>query len=71
MVFLNVVLPVFLIIALGYFIRRIRFVDKFFLDKISHLAYYVAVPSLLVWKIGAASFDLNFNPRLALSHLGI
>jgi predicted permease len=66
MVFLNVVLPVFLIIALGFFIRRIRFVDKLFLDKISHLAYYVAVPSLLVWKIGTASFDLNFNPRLIL-----
>jgi malate permease and related proteins len=72
MVFLNVVLPVFLIIALGFFIRRIQFVDKFFLDKISHLAYYVAVPSLLVWKIGTASFDLNFNPRLILgSYLAV
>ncbi len=66
MVFLNVVLPVFLIIALGFGIRRIGFVDKFFLDKISHLAYFVAVPSLLIWKIGTASFDLNFNPRLIL-----
>lgn len=67
MVFLNVVLPVFLIIALGYGIRRIGFVDKFFLEKISHLAYFVAVPSLLIWKIGTASFDLNFNPRLILA----
>jgi hypothetical protein len=66
MVFLNVVLPVFLIIGLGFGIRRVRFVDKFFLDKISQLAYFVAVPSLLVWKIGTASFDLNFNPRLIL-----
>jgi len=72
MVFLNVVLPVFLIIALGFGIRRINFVDKFFLDKISHLAYFVAVPSLLVWKIGTASFDLNFNPRLILgSYLAV
>ncbi len=67
MVFLNVVLPVFLIIALGYAIRRIHFVDKSFLDKISHLAYYVAVPALLVWKIGTSSFDLNFNPALILA----
>ncbi|MDH4267549.1 MAG: AEC family transporter [Deltaproteobacteria bacterium] len=64
MFFLNVVLPVFLIIALGFGIRRLNFVDKSFLEKISHLAYFVAVPSLLVWKIGTASFDLNFNPRL-------
>jgi predicted permease len=71
-VFLNVVLPVFLIIALGFGIRRINFVDKFFLDKISHLAYFVAVPALLVWKIGTASFDLNFNPRLiAGSYLAV
>ncbi len=67
MVFLNVVLPVFLIIALGFFIRRIGFVDKFFLDKISLLAYFVAVPALLVWKVGTASFQLNFNPRLILA----
>jgi predicted permease len=66
MVFLNVVLPVFLIIALGFGIRRVNFVDKFFLEKISHLAYFVAVPALLIWKIGTASFDLNFNPRLIL-----
>jgi len=67
MVFLNVVLPVFLIIALGYGIRRINFVDKIFLNKISQMAYFVAVPSLLVWKIGTSSFDLNFNPRLILT----
>jgi len=67
MIFLNVVLPVFLIIALGFGIRRIDFVDKSFLDKISHLAYYIALPSLLVWKIGTASFDLSFNPRLIVA----
>jgi predicted permease len=66
MVFLNVVLPVFLIIALGFGIRRVNFVDKLFLEKISHLAYFVAVPALLTWKVGTASFDLNFNPRMIL-----
>ncbi len=72
MVFLNVVLPVFLIIALGFGIRGAHFVDKIFLDKISHLAYYVALPALLVWKVGTASFDLSFNPRLiAGSYLSV
>lgn len=66
MVFRNVVLPVFLIIALGFGICQVSFVDKFFLEKIPHLAYFVAVPALLVWKVGTASFDLNFNPRLIL-----
>ncbi len=72
MVFLNVVLPVFLIIALGFGIRGAHFVDKVFLDKISHLAYYVALPALLVWKVGTASFDLSFNPRLIVgSYLAV
>ena len=72
MVFLNIVLPVFLIIALGFGIRRIQFVDKFFLEKISHLAYFVALPALLIWEIGTASFDLTFNPRLILgSYLAV
>ncbi|HSR12588.1 MAG TPA: AEC family transporter [Thermodesulfobacteriota bacterium] len=66
MVFLNVVLPVFLIVGLGFFIRRIGFVDKLFLERISLLAYFVAVPALLIWKIGTASFSINFNPRLIL-----
>jgi predicted permease len=66
MVFLNVVLPVFLIIALGFGIRRVNFVDKLFLEKVSHLAYFVAVPALLIWKVGTASFELNFNPRMIL-----
>jgi len=48
MVFLNVVLPFFLIIALGFGIHRVNLVDKFFLEKISHLAYFVAVPTLMV-----------------------
>jgi malate permease and related proteins len=72
MVFLNVVLPVFLIIFLGFGIRRTHFVDKLFLDKISHLAYFVALPSLLIWKIGTASFDLSFNPHLIVgSYLSV
>jgi malate permease and related proteins len=66
MVFVNVVLPVFLIIALGFGIRRVHFIDKLFLERVSHLAYYVALPALLVWKIGTASFDLNFNGRLII-----
>ncbi len=67
MAFLNVVVPVFFIIALGFGIRRIHFVDKFFLE-ISHLAYHVVLPLLVIWKIGIASFDLIFNLRLILGN---
>jgi len=48
MVLLKVVLPVFLITALGFGIRRVNFVDKFSREKISHLAYFVAVPAPMV-----------------------
>ena len=65
MVFLNVVLPVFLIIALGFGIRRINFVDKFFLDKIGHLAYFVAVPSLLLAKF-LSSASMSEGTRMEI-----
>ncbi len=75
MVFLNVVLPFFLIIALGFGIRRGNFVDKFFLEKISRLAYFVAVPTLmvllgwflLVW-LGVKGLDFKAGIR-SESHL--
>jgi hypothetical protein len=75
MVFLNVVLPFFLIIALGFGIRRVNLVDKFFLEKISPLAYFVAVPTLmvllgwflLVW-LGVKGLDFKVGIR-SESHL--
>ncbi len=52
---LNSVLPVFAIIALGGFLRRIRLIDDSFIRVADRLVYYVCLPVLLFWKIGQPS----------------
>jgi predicted permease len=63
---LEIVLPVFLLIALGYFLRRIRLVDDTFFSQVNQLVYYVCLPLLLIHKIATADFATSFNLGLVL-----
>ncbi|MDP6544905.1 MAG: AEC family transporter [Phycisphaerae bacterium] len=57
MYILNVLAPVFLVIALGAVLRRVRFVSDEVLVGMSRLVYWVSLPCLLIHKIAGASFD--------------
>jgi hypothetical protein len=61
---LNIVLPVFAVIALGTLLRRLGLVDPTFLQQTNRLVYYVCLPLLLFYEIGRADFLANFNGRL-------
>lgn len=63
---LNIVLPVFLVIALGYGLKRLGLIDQAFLFQTNRLVYYVCLPLLLFYKIGAADFLANFNGALVI-----
>ena len=63
---LNIVLPVFLVIALGYGLKRLNLIDQAFLLQTNRLVYYVCLPLLLFYKIGAADFLANFSGALVL-----
>ncbi len=63
---LTIVLPVFLVIALGYLLRRLELIDAAFLFQTNRLVYYIALPLLLFYKIGTADFLANFNGTLVL-----
>jgi len=63
---INIVLPVFLVIALGWGVRRTGLVNESFLQQTNALVYYVCLPLLLFYKIATADFSLNFNPALVL-----
>jgi hypothetical protein len=63
---LNIVLPVFLVIALGYVLKRLGLIDQAFLLQTNRLVYYVCLPLLLFYKIGAADFLANFNGALVI-----
>jgi predicted permease len=48
------ILPVFLMIGLGFALRRLRMIEEPFLRTTDKLVYYVMFPALLFWKIGGA-----------------
>jgi predicted permease len=64
---LEIVVPVFVIIGLGYGIRRQGVVDDSFFSQINKLVYYICLPLLLFYKIGTADFSSSFNVRLVLA----
>jgi malate permease and related proteins len=63
---IEIVLPVFLVIGLGYTIRRIGLVDGNFFVQVNQLVYYVCLPLLLVYKIAGADFAASFNFHLVV-----
>ncbi len=68
---LNIVLPVFLVIALGFGLRRGGLIDMVFITSVNRLVYYVALPLLLFYKIGSADFSANFNPALVAANITV
>lgn len=64
---LNIVLPVFVVIALGYALKRLELIDRTFLQQTNGLVFYVALPLLLFHGIGTADFFANFNGALVLA----
>jgi hypothetical protein len=66
---LNIVLPVFAVIALGAFLKRLGMIDAQFLQQTNRLVYYVCLPLLLFFEIGRADFLANFNGRLVFGSI--
>jgi len=68
---INIVLPVFSVIALGWLLRRWGLIDGVFLKQTNRLVYYVCLPLLLFYKIGTADFFANFNGRLIVGSIAV
>lgn len=63
---LIIVMPVFLVIALGTLLYRLRLMDDNFLRQTNKLVYVVFLPLLLFHRIGQADFDSFFNAPLVI-----
>ncbi len=61
---LLIVLPVFLVIGLGFSLKRTGLVNSEFLFNLNRLIYYIALPALLFYKIATADFFVSFNGAL-------
>jgi predicted permease len=59
-----IVLPVFLVIALGFCLKRTGLVDGDFMFNLNRLIYYIALPALLFFKIATSDFSARFNGTL-------
>jgi len=54
MLIINTLLPIFLLITLGYFFKKIKFPDENFWIQLDKFNYFALFPSLLFYKISAA-----------------
>ena len=63
----NVVLPLFLEMALGYFTRRIGLVDESTLKKMNNYVFRVFLPILLFYNVVSTDLTTAFNGPLLLT----
>ncbi len=67
---IEIVVPVFLVIGLGYAVRELGLVGGDFFTQVNKLVYYVCLPLLLVYKIAGADFSTSFNFKLVIATSG-
>lgn len=62
----QIVLPVFLVITLGFCLKKTGLVPRTFMGDLNRLIYYIALPLLLFQKVASANFMASFNPKLLI-----
>lgn len=68
---LNATVPIFLLMALGLFFRRIRFVEKPFADKINIFVFKAALPALLFKDMASSDFLTAWDGRFVFLCLSV
>lgn len=68
---INIVLPVFLVIGLGYALRRLGFIREEINDWLSRFVFYVAAPVLLFHAAAQGSYDWGTGIAALLAIGGI
>ncbi|MDW7669401.1 MAG: AEC family transporter [Bacillota bacterium] len=60
----NVMMPVILTIALGYFLKKYKFIDDVFIGKTSSIIFKIALPILLFNKTANSEVNLILDEKL-------
>ncbi len=60
----GIVTPIFVIVLLGFLLRRGRLIDEAFINTSSRLVFMVALPTLMFMSIARTDFQATFNPAL-------
>ena len=64
---LNATMPVFLLMVLGMFLRRMRIIDDAFAARLNAFVFHVALPVLLFGDMAAIDFDEGWNGSFVVS----
>lgn len=63
---INVVLPMFLLMSLGTFLKKINIIDEKFLKTANSFTFKVLLPTLLFYNIYNSNISESFNGKLVL-----
>jgi len=66
---LKTILPIFVIILLGWGLRRLDFMQEGFLKPANRLVYYVAIPAMIFREIAEAELVQHFSLVLVAATL--
>jgi len=62
----STIIPIFLIIFIGWLIRKRRFMPDPFLGPANRIVYYIAIPAMIFSAVAKASFHDEFNIKILL-----
>ena len=68
---LNATVPIFLMMAVGFFFRRIGLVDKVFADKMNAFVFKAALPALVFKDLAGADFFAVWDGPFVLFATGV
>lgn len=69
MIVLNSLFPIFVLLLLGWFLKKRGLTDSVFLRTADRLIYYFFFPVMLFWKIGGASFEQGVDWNFCIASL--
>ena len=61
---INTIIPIFVIILLGWVIRSWNFLPDSLIQPLNKLVYYLAIPAMIFRTVAGAKFQAHFNPFL-------
>lgn len=67
---ITTIIPIFLIIILGWLARIRGFIPLEFLEPANRLVFHIAIPAMIFQSISKGSLALNFNPLVLAVTLG-
>ena len=67
---INVVSPMFLIMCLGVFLRKIKLFDETFLKTANNFTFKTLLPILLFYNIYSSNLSVSFNGKLVIFAVG-